>query len=176
MKTRLGTVFTLAAAAVLGLAMPSHADAPTPVQKPDFAITLPAGYGAFTEQSQSMKQDQGMIQMTTYVSKAPTGEAAIVTVSHMPAKIGDAAKVFAGTRDSLLKSLNATLEKEEKLTGDAQAESLLFHSNAATPVYFQSRLVAKDDRLYQVLYVGRTAEQRSGATVSQLFDSFRIAP
>lgn len=174
MKLKLGNVTLAATAALMGV-LPLFAQAPTPVQKPDFAVTLPPAYAAFTEQTQSMKQGEGTIQMTTYVSKnTTTNEAAVVTVSKMPGKIGDADKAFASTRDSLLKSLNATLEKEEKLPGDVAAERLLIRSNGATPVYLQVRLVAKDDRLVQLLYVGRSEEQRNSPATAQLFDSFHL--
>lgn len=176
MKLKMGNVVTLAAAAALIGVLPLFAQtpAPTPVQKPDFILTLPPAYAAFTEQTQSMKQGEGTIQMTTYVSKnTTTNEAAVVTVSKMPGKIGDPDKAFASTRDGLLKSLNATLEKEEKLPGDVASERLVFRSNTA-PVFLQARLIAKDNRLVQLLYVGRSEEQRNSPGTAQLFDSFHL--
>ncbi len=175
MKMNPGNRWTLAALAALAIALPSLAADPTPVQNTDFSITLPAGFAAFTQQSQSQKQGEGTIQITTYVSKAPTNEAVVVSVSKMPAKITDADKAFAGTRDSVLKSLKATLETEEKVAGDPPADRLLFKTTSASPVFCQSRLVAKDDRLYQLLYVGRSEEQRKAPAIAQLFDSFHIA-
>lgn len=177
MKMTPGKRLTLAAVTAFAMALPSFAadPAPTPVQNADFSITLPAGFAAFASQSQTAKQGEGTIQTTTYVSKAPTNEAIIVSVSKMPAKITDADKAFAGTRDSVLKSLNATLETEEKVAGDPPADRLLFKTTTANPVFCQSRLTAKDDRLYQLLYVGRSEEQRKAPAVAALFDSFHIA-
>jgi len=177
MKMKPGKRLTLAAVTALAMALPSLAadPTPTPVQNADFSITLPAGFTAFAQQSQSAKQGEGTIQTTTYVSKAPTNEAIVVSVSKMPAKITDADKAFAGTRDSVIKSLNATLETEEKVAGDPPSDRLLFKTTTANPVFCQSRLVAKDDRLYQLLYVGRSEEQRKAPAVTQLFDSFHIA-
>ena len=72
----------------------------------------------------------GDIETTNWVSKASTGEAVVVTLSRMPGKILDPGKMIATTRDSLLKSLNATLDNEQK-SADAASDALLFHSAAA---------------------------------------------
>jgi hypothetical protein len=90
----------------------------------------------------------------------------------MPGKILDPAKMIAGTRDALLKSVGGEMESEEKLAGGMSGAGMLFHSKAA---FLRSRLIVDGDRLYQLLYVGRTAEQRTGANVAQMFDSFRIS-
>jgi hypothetical protein len=148
------------------------ADQPAATNDNPFTITLPAGYGQFAKQAQTVKSPQGDIQTTNWVSKAPTGEAVVITLSQMPGKILDPEKMIATTRDSLLKSLNATLDSEEKRdAGDASAR-LLFHSAAA---FFRSRFVVDDNRFYPVLYVGRSAEQRDQPAVGQLFESFKVA-
>src|SRR5690348_8100871 len=49
-----------------------------------FAVTLPAGYGEFTRQVQTVPSPEGEIETTSWISKAPTGEAVIVTMSTMP--------------------------------------------------------------------------------------------
>ena len=99
------------------------------------------------------------------------GEAVVVTMSRMPGKILSPEAMIDSTRDSLLKALGATLESEKK--ADAANESLLFFKSAAA--VFESRLVVEDDRLFQVLYVGRSEEQRTAPAVTQLFESFSIA-
>jgi hypothetical protein len=136
-------------------------------QSDPFTVTLPAGFPAFTKQVQNVKSPQGDIETTNWVSKSPTGEAVIITLSKLPAKITDPAKLIASSRDSLIKSLNATLDS-------SSGNDALFHSSAAV---FRGHLAAADDhRLFQVLYVGRTPEQRNQASVGQLFDSFKVAP
>lgn len=137
-----------------------------------FSITLPPGFAQFATQTQTSKaSDGGDIETTNWVSKAPTGEAVVVTVSKMPGKILDPEKLMASTRDSLLKTLNATLEAEDKIEGDMPATRLTFKGGAA---FLTSRLVVNDDRLYQVLYVGRSEEQRSAPATAQLFESFKV--
>lgn len=133
------------------------------VKNETFSITLPEGYGAFAKQAQTVKSPEGEIQTTTWVSKAPTNEAVVVTLSQMPKKILSPDKLISSTRESLLKSLGATAESE-------QAQDI-FQSSAA---WFRTRYVVEGDRFYQVLYVGRSAEQRSAPAVAALFDSFAV--
>lgn len=164
---------TLAVAFVSQFALAAD---PTPVSNDSFAITLPAGFSAFEEKTQSSKGEEGTIETHNWISKAPTGEAIVVTVSTMPGKILDPAKLMNATRDSLLKSLNATVENEEKVDGDVPATRILFKSSGATPVFLRARMAVRGDQMYQVLYVGRSEEQRSSAVVAGAFDSFRLAP
>lgn len=165
---------TIVAAALIAVSMPQSARAADggQVQTDFFTIALPAGFSEFATEAQTASGADGRkIETTNWVSKAPTGEAVIVTVSKMPGKILDPEKLMASTRDSLLKTVKATLESEEKHEGDLPAARLLFHSDAA---FFRSRFVVSEDRFYQLLYVGRSADQRSAPAVGQLFDSFQI--
>lgn len=162
--------FVLGCASVLLVtAVPAIAQADDAAQP--FSITLTTGYGAFTSQSQTSQTAEGKVETTNWVSKSPTGEAVIVTVSTMPGKILDPAKMISGTRDALLKSLKATLESEEKVEGTMPATSLMFNNGSA---YLRARLIVSDNQLFQLLYVGRSAEQRALPNVSQLFDSFQV--
>jgi hypothetical protein len=139
-----------------------------PVKTDAFSITLPEGFGEFATQAQKTDSPEGKIETTNWISKAPTGEAVVVTVSTMPAPITDAAKAMDGMRESLLKSLNATLESEEKID-DGKAANLLFKSQGA---FLRSKLVVDGDRMMQVLYVGRSEDQRNASGVAELFQSF----
>jgi hypothetical protein len=158
------------AAAVLLSATALFADGVTPVHNDAFDITLPVGFSAFTEQAQSVKGTDGMIETKNWISKSPTGEAVVVTVSKMPGKILDAEKLLSSTRDSLLKSLNATLENEEKQADGSVV--LTFRSNSAA--FLRSRLDVRDTNLYQLLYVGRSEEQRAMPATASLFETYRI--
>jgi len=168
MKKAILAVLLLVAAAV-------NAQEPSRVENEFFSLTLPAGFTAFASQQQTVKGADGAdIATTNWVSKAPTGEAAVVTVSKMSGKILDPEKLMASTRDSLLKSLNAKLENEQKIEGAMPATVLTFKSESASPAFLTSRLVVNNDKLVQLLYVGRSEEQRSGAAATQLFESFKI--
>ena len=127
-----------------------------------FTLALPEGYAAFTKQVQTADSPEGKIETTNWVSKAPTGEAVVVTLSRMPAKILDAEKLVDSTRQSLLKALGATAENDANL----------FRSNAA---FFRTHFVVDEDRFFQLLYVGRSEEQRGNPAVATLFDSFKVA-
>ena len=96
----------------------------------------------------------------------------VVSVSKMPAKVVDTAKLLDSTRDSLLKSVNGTIENEQNVPGDAPARNLTFRSGAA---FLRARLAISGDRLYDVLYVGRSEDQRALPSIGQIFDSFQIA-
>lgn len=161
---RKSTVTALALAVTMLAGSAAHAD-DAPVPNEPFKLTLPSSYGAFTKQQQTSKSPEGDIETTNWIAKASTGEAVIVTMSKMPAKIADEEKLAASTRESLLKSLGATVEAESPGT-------LLFRSSAAV---FRARFTVVEDRFYQLLYVGRSDEQRNAAEVTQLFESFAIA-
>jgi hypothetical protein len=134
-----------------------------------FGINLPTGFGAFTKQAQPV--DAKKIETTNWISKSPTGEAVVVTVSKLPGKILDPTKMMASTRDGLIKSLNATIESDEKAAGDMPSEHLTFHNAQA---FLRSRLVVDNDRLVQLLYVGRSADQRALPGVAEMFNSFHV--
>jgi hypothetical protein len=171
LKKRFITIRAVAVA-VLAVAAGVGANAQTgSVADGPFTVSLPSGYGEFTKQVQTAKAPEGEIETTNWISKAPTGEAVIVTSSKLPGKILDPQKLIASTRTSLLKSLNATLESEEPRPGELPSTRLLFRSDAA---WFRARFTVDDDRLYQLLYVGRSEEQRSASAVAAMFDSFRV--
>lgn len=139
-----------------------------------FSLTLPDGFTEFAKQDKTTDSENGPINTATYVSKAPTGEAVVVTVSTMPKKISDPAKFISSTRDSLINSLKAKLENEAK--GSTENSSVLnFRTETAQPVFLRSSLQVSDNRFYQVLYVGRTEEQRNAAATAKLFDTFAVA-
>lgn len=158
-------VLTVAFAALM-LASVAGADQ---ITNEAFGINLPTGFGAFTKQAQPVGEKK--IETINWISKSPTGEAVVVTVSKLPGKILDPTKMMASTRDGLLKSLNATIESDEKIAGDMPSEHLTFHNAAA---FLRSRLVVNNDRLVQLLYVGRSADQRALPGVAEMFDSFHI--
>ena len=158
--------FAVAAAAAMFLfgAVQARADEP-------FTITLPTGFGAFATQSQAVDAADGKIETTNWITKSPSGEAIVITVSKMPAKILSPEKLIAGTRDSLIKSLNATLEGEEPITGALNGSQMKFKASGA---WLSSRVLVDDQTLYQVLYVGRSEEQRALPVVADMFDSFQV--
>lgn len=160
------TPIALMLAAALPLAAQSSAEHEA------FDITLPSGFAEFTKQVQKAESPEGIVETTNWISRAKSGEAVVVTVSKMPGHILDPNKLMDATRDSLLKSLKATLENEQDGAGELPETLLQFRSDGAV---LQSKLLVDDDRLFQVLYVGRSAEQRSAPAVAQLFSSFKIA-
>ena len=157
-------------AAALLLSASLAAQTPAPAQP--FQVTLPAGFSGFESKSQSSETKDGKIETTNWIAKAPTGEAVVVTVSTMPAKINDPEKMINSTRDALLASLKATVETDEPVQADVPYRRLIFKNDAA---FLRARLMVDDNRFYQVLYVGRNAGQRNAPAVGQFFDSFKIS-
>ena len=72
--------FAVAAAAAMFLfgAVQARADEP-------FSITLPTGFGEFATQAQTVDAPDGKIETTNWITKSPSGEAIVITVSKMPA-------------------------------------------------------------------------------------------
>lgn len=171
MRKKLVNTLLAVAAATLTLTPALLAADATPVHNEMFDVTLPAGFGEFTTQTQKAQGEEGTIETRNWISKAPTGEAIVVTVSTMPGKILDPSKMLESTRDSLLKSLNATLENENQLSETSR--DLLFRSQQAA--FLRSRLDVRENQLFQLLYVGRSEEQRELPSVGKLFESFQIA-
>lgn len=168
---------TLIAFAVALVALaPAAMAATTAVHNDSFDIQLPDGFSGFEEKAQSSASEGTTMETRSWISKAPTGEAVIVTVSRMSGTILDPARLMESTRASLLKSLNASVETVEPVTGAIPASRAVFRSNGPTPVFLRSFMAVRGDSLYQLLYVGRSEEQRSAATVNEMFDAFRLAP
>lgn len=138
-----------------------------PVTTDLFTVVLPDAYAAPVTSTAT----QNGIATSTWIAKAPTGEAVVISVSTMPAKIADATKLMDSTRDSLLKSVKGTLDSEQTLAGPLPARDLLFRSGTA---FLRSRLVVDGDKLYQLLYVGRTQAERDVPAVGQMFNSFKV--
>lgn len=141
----------------------------------DFAVTLPDGYGEFTRQVQKVQAPSGTIDQVTYVSKAADGSAFIVTYGDLSGPITDPAAAMDGGRDSLVRSLNASVETEaERQIDGLPGRSFSFSSQGATPIFARTDLAVTGPRMYQVIFLGFSPEARADAKVSQFFNSFDI--
>lgn len=139
-----------------------------PVSTDLFSVTIPDAYAA---PAMTTATQNGIATSTWIAKNATTGEAVVVSVSTMPGKIEDPTKVMDSTRDSLLKSVKGTLDSEQTPTGPLPTRDLLFKSGTA---FLRSRLVVSGDKLYQLLYVGRTQAERDAPAVGQMFDTFTV--
>lgn len=164
MRTRIW----LTAAAALLIAVAAGADQ---VTNDAFSVNLPTGFGEFKKETKTVQAKEGKIETNNWISKSPTGEAVIVTVSKMPGKILNPTEMIDGTRDRLLKDLNATVDNERPLPGETHGKLITFHGSN---VFLTSQLAVNNDTLYQLLYVGRTADQRSNPSVNDMFQSFHV--
>ena len=149
--------------------------AQTPVQQESWSITLPAGFSEFAKQQQTVKSENGDIQQVTYVSKGTAGNAVIVTYGQMSGKILDPAATMNGGRDSLLKSLGARLENEATVEIDGKPGlSISYSAEKPRPIFARTDLVVAGPRMYQVIYLGASADAIVSETTQQMFKSFDV--
>ncbi len=164
-----------AAAFLMTLAVAAIGFAQTPVDQESFSITLPAGFGEFARQTQTVKSENGDIQQVTYVSKGLQGNAVIVTHGTMGGKILEPAKMMESGRDSLIKSLGAKIESEKQLEIDGKpALSISFTAEKPRPIFARTDLVVAGPRMYQVIFLGSSAEALSAESTQVLFRSFDV--
>lgn len=167
-KTTLATLLTAA------LILPTAASAAV-VENADFAVNLPEGYSEFARQTQTVQSPSGQIDQVTYVSKAADGSAFIVTYGDLSGPITDPEAAMDGGRDSLVKSLNASVESESPREIDGNpGRTFQFSSAGETPIFARTDLAVTGPRMYQVIFLGFSEEARQNNNVSQFFDSFDI--
>jgi hypothetical protein len=163
------------AASLLTLILAAAALAQTPVQQDSFSITLPAGFGEFARQEQTVKSQNGDIKQVTYVSKGLQGNAVIVTHGTMTGKILDPAAMMGSGRDSLVKSLGAKLESEKQLEIDGKpALSIAFTAEKPRPIFARTDLVVAGPRMYQIIFLGSSAEALANDSTQVMFSSFDV--
>jgi hypothetical protein len=149
--------------------------AQTPVERDSFRITLPAGFEEFTRQQQTVKSATGDIQQITYVSKGTGGNAVIVTYGQMAGKILDPTATMNSGRDSLLKSLGATLASEKQVQIDGKPGlSFSYSAEKPRPIFARTDLIVAGPRMYQVIFLGASAEALASEATQRMFSSFDI--
>lgn len=163
------------AAAFLTVALATTGFAQTPVDRESFSITLPTGFSEFARQEQTVKSQSGDIKQVTYVSKGVGGNAIIVTYGTMSGKILEPAAMMGSGRDSLIKSLGAALQEEKSLEIDGKpAMSISFTAEKPRPIFARTDLVVVGPRMYQVIFLGASAESLAHESTQQFFQSFDV--
>lgn len=166
----LRTMVSLVAAVAIAAPM-----AASQVENSDFAVMLPEGYSEFMRQVQKVKAPSGEIEQVTYVSKAADGSAFIVTFGDLSGPITDPEAAMDGGRDSLVKSLNAAIERESAMQIDGlPGRSFEFSSQGQTPIFARTAFAVTGPRMYQVIFLGYSPEARANPNVQSFFDSFDV--
>ncbi|MHB0968691.1 MAG: hypothetical protein ACYC7A_10040 [Thermoanaerobaculia bacterium] len=170
------SLFVAAAAVALILAPGSvHAEMGATVSTDAFSLNLPAGYSEFAKQEQVVKTPTGPMNQVTYVSKSPSGEACIVTYGEMSGPILDPKAMMTSGRDGLVKSLGATIEAEKELEIDGnKGMTFLYSAAQPRPIFARTDMVVSGARLYNVIYIGPSAEARANQDVDAIFSSFKL--
>jgi hypothetical protein len=165
----------VAATFLLTVALAPAGLAQTPVERDSFRITLPAGFEEFARQQQTVKSATGDIKQVTYVSKGTGGNAVIVTYGQMAGKILDASATMTSGRDSLLKSLGATLMNERQVEIDGKPGlSISYTAEKPRPIFARTDLVVAGPRMYQVIFLGASAEALASEATQRMFASFDV--
>lgn len=171
MKSLAGKTFTLMILGALALA-PAYAGT---VQKGSFSIAIPDGFSEFAKQEQTVKSASGDIKQVTYVSKGTQGDAVIVTYGAMPGPIQDPMAAMAGGRDSLLKSLGATVGSQKEVQIDGHpGMTVEYSATSPRPIFARTDFVVEGARLYQVIFLGATPESVVSPEVQSMFGSFNL--
>jgi hypothetical protein len=146
-----------------------------PIDKSSFSIDLPEYFGDFAKQEQKIQAPHGTIVQTTYVAKAPSGEAVIVTYGAMSGRILNPDKMIDSARDSLLKSIKASVDREKKFDANGQpARSVFYSASAPRPLFGRTDFVIDGKRMFQLIYVGSAKEGLDAQATSDMFRSFRV--
>lgn len=141
----------------------------------EFSIDLPSWCGKAQKQEQKVDSPSGPIDVVTYVAKGDNGAACIVTYSELSGPITDAETTIDSNRDSLLKQLNVNIDREKSIeVSGFEGRSISFSTAQPRPIFGRTDLVVAGDRLYQVIYIGYTAEDRQAVESSNLFGSLTI--
>jgi len=142
-----------------------------------FHVDFPDWCGKVAKKEQDVDSPSGPIHQVTYVGKATSGAACIVTFSELKATINDPSAMMQSGRDSLIGSLKAKLESEKNLTIAGQpGMSILYSATEPRPIFARTDLIVRDHRMYQLIFLGYTQEQRQQAEASSFFSSFRLKP
>ncbi|HUP64404.1 MAG TPA: hypothetical protein VM557_03895 [Thermoanaerobaculia bacterium] len=149
--------------------------AATTVEEESFRIELPEGFEKFTRQAQTVKSENGDIEQVTYISKDDEGDIVIVTYGQMPGVILDPEATMNSGRESLVKSLNATLAGQRKIEIDGKP-GISFEYSAEKPrmIFARTDLVVAGPRLYQVIYLTQTVESLREDETEEIFTSFDL--
>lgn len=175
--TRVFTLFVAAAVALTFTAAGARAEMGETVTTDGFSLQLPAGFSAFAKQEQKVETPSGPVNQVTYVSKLPTGQACIITYGEMSGPILDPKAMMTSGRDSLLKSLGATMESEKEFEAEGnKGMSFVYSASTPRPIFARTDMLVQGARMYQVIYLGFTAEERNSEDVAALFSSFKLTP
>lgn len=142
-----------------------------------FHVTFPEWCGQINKTEQNVNSPSGPIQQVTYRGTVQGGAACIVTFSQLKATINDPMAMMKSGRDSLLNALKAKLENENdtKIAGQP-GMTLLYSATSQRPIFARTDLIVRDKRMYQIIFIGFSQDQRSKAESSPLFNSFSLKP
>lgn len=145
------------------------------VDQTSFSIDLPSYFSDFTKQEQKIQSADGPITQTTFVAKAPSGEAVIVTYGAISGKILNPDAMIDGARDSLMKSLKTTVTTENKFESDGRPARTVFYSaTEPRPLFGRTDFVIDGKRMFQVIYVAGAKDGLEAKTTTEMFQSFHV--
>ena len=143
-----------------------------------FQITLPPGFSPFKSQKQNQATAAGNIELTILQTETPSG-ACLLGFSDFPAAswVGRTPqKMMEDGRDGALKNINATLEKQEKLTVQGKDALDVYGSTfqGGKSIYVRFQFILDKPRAYQIGYLAYNRADLDKPDVQAYFNSFRI--
>lgn len=146
-----------------------------------FSIKLPPGYPQPTEQTNPLALPDGSSSVDLITYSSPSGEnAALFSYSNMGEKVDMKGKekiMLDASRDNVLKSMNATLEKEENIEIDGHAgRMMIFSIPASATETLQGRLemYMVNPVAYQVMLIAKDRAVLESPEINAYFDSFKL--
>jgi len=166
------------AALVAGATLLSGAAVAETVRNDEFRLTFPNWCGGVQKQEQKVGTPSGdQLNVVTYKAAAENGAPCILSYSEFPGVITDPESTMDNGRDEFLRSLGipAKIENQKDVKVNGQPGlSFRFSADQPRPIFGRTDLVVSGNRLYHLIFVGFSAEQRTEAESSEFFRSFFV--
>lgn len=135
-----------------------------------FALMLPSKPASIDHAAQIGQASVQLHMLSSELDGMAFGAAYAERPANIPAE-----RLLSDSRDALLRNINGRVETEQRIEV-GQARGIEFHAvgqAGAEPMRLAARLLVDHDRLYQVVFIGRTA-RAADVDLRFYLDSFRL--
>ena len=147
-----------------------------------FSVTLPEGYGPFSEKKETSPTPSGEGKSHYLTSKNSSGHLAVVEYHILPDALFQKGKIregLEGMRDEFLGKVTGVMESSEPVTVQGR-EALAVRGFNSLPdnkgfAYFRLVYVAAPPRIYRVGLITTEKADLDSPGVNAYFDSFQLA-
>lgn len=143
-----------------------------------FSILIPPEFETPKKETTFIPTEFGKVDITSYLTQNANGSLMIM-YNDFPESIfneRDTKRMFDESRDNALKTVNATLEKEEESTFQGYPKRTIYLSTSVENQKLYSRFdfIIIKPRLYQIAFVGYKKTDLEQESVKKFFNSFKI--